>query len=87
MSAPWQRIHVQLLEEGNLQVRTHRRPPDPEPSAFLGSHERSTAAAQVRRQQIRKLLADDLSRKEIAQRLGVCVRTVQLHITAIKEEG
>lgn len=80
MSAPWQRAHHELLQV--LPVRTHRRPPDPEPRQG-GRPAGTTAYSEQRRRLIRRLLEEGLHKKEIAKRLDVSLKTVQTYAAAI----
>lgn len=85
MSAPWQRAHYQLLEQG-IPVRSHRRPPDPEPRAG-GRPAGTTATTEARRRLIGRLLREGLENRAIAQRLDVSLRTIQNYARAIAEEN
>ena len=82
MSSPWQRAHVQLLEERAFPVRTHEwRPPAP-PKVVNPPAPRSET--QRRRQRIRRWLTEDperrLSERELAVQLEISRTAVQKHI-------
>jgi predicted ATPase/DNA-binding CsgD family transcriptional regulator len=77
--AAFQRGQAMTITEGVAYAIQDKQPPKPTPAAKPGSR-----AALTRRQlDIGRLVADDLSNKQIAARLFLSERTVETHITNI----
>lgn len=91
MSLAWQRVHVELLEQGGLQVRTHEWRPPTEPSMSKMCGRPKPGLTALRRRRIRRWLREDpkkrLTERELAAQLEITRTSIRKQIRWIEAHG